>query len=106
MSRVDGHSVISTDVLASYAADAAREVDGVAGLVESSLHRHRGVRILEDDGESVAVEIHVRLDWDAAAADVGRGVQERVAAYLGRMAELQPRAIDVIVDEVAPPPAG
>jgi hypothetical protein len=29
---VEGHSVISPDVLASYAADAAREVDGVREL--------------------------------------------------------------------------
>jgi len=41
-------ATISSDILASYAADAAREVDGVFGLVESTLHRHKGVRILGD----------------------------------------------------------
>ena len=40
---------ISSDVLASYAADAAREVPGVRGLVEGTLHRHKGVRVLESD---------------------------------------------------------
>ena len=39
---MEGHSVISSDILASYAADAAREVSGVHGLVESTIHRHKG----------------------------------------------------------------
>jgi len=40
-------ATISRDVLATYAADAAREVEGVRSLVESTLHRHKGVRVLE-----------------------------------------------------------
>src|SRR5207249_3031464 len=40
-------ATISADILASYAADAARDVDGVHSLVESGL-RHKGVRI-EDE---------------------------------------------------------
>jgi uncharacterized alkaline shock family protein YloU len=32
-------------------------------------------------------------------------VQERVAEYLGRMADVAPVSIDVVVDEVAAPPA-
>ncbi len=47
---MDGHSVISAEILASYAADAAREADGVRGLVESALHRHKGVRVEDEDG--------------------------------------------------------
>ena len=35
-------ATISSDILASYAADAARDVDGVHGLVESGLHRRQG----------------------------------------------------------------
>ena len=95
-------ATISTDILASYAADAAREVEGVRGLVESALHRHKGVRIVDEDGR-VRVELHVAVEWGASIPDVGRGVQERVAAYLDQMANVDPEAVDVIVDQIGPP---
>jgi len=46
---VEGHAVISHDVLASYAADAALEIEGVGDLVDGP-RRHRGVRVTEDEG--------------------------------------------------------
>jgi uncharacterized alkaline shock family protein YloU len=91
-------STISSDILASYAADAAREVDGVHGLVESTLHRHKGVRVVEDNG-GVRLELHLALDWGASAPAVGREVQQRVAEYLARMASVEPAAVDVVIDE-------
>jgi uncharacterized alkaline shock family protein YloU len=94
-------ATISSDILASYAADAAREVDGVRGLVESALHRHKGVRISDDDGH-VRVELHLAMEWGASIPEVGREVQQRVAAYLERMAKVDPEAVDVIVDEIGP----
>ena len=101
---MEGHSVISADVLARYAADAALEVRGVARLAESSLHRHRGVRVIDDDG-NLTIELHLRIDWGASASQVAATVQERVARYLGRMTDVVPRAVDVVVDEFGPPPA-
>ena len=95
-------ATISSDILASYAADAAREVEGVRGLVESALHRHKGVRVLEDDGR-VRVELHLALEWGASVPAVGSEVQQRVAEYLGRMASVEPEAIDVVVDEIGKP---
>ncbi len=92
-------ATISSDVLASYAADAARDVEGVHGLVEGGLHRHKPVRIEEDNGQ-VRVELHLAVDWGASVPDVGREVQRRVAAYLGRMASIEPEAVDVVVDEI------
>lgn len=99
---MEGSSIVAPDVLASYAADAALEVDGVRGLVEGALHRHRGVRVSTGDG-AVRVELHLALDWGASAVEVGRRVQERVAEYLGRMADIRPQ-VDVVVDEFGPPP--
>ena len=99
---MEGRATISSDILARYAADAAREVPGVAGLVESHLPRHRGVRIAEEDGR-IAVELHLAVEWGARIAEVGRGVQEAVAGYLGSMADLELTAVDVVVDEVRPP---
>jgi uncharacterized alkaline shock family protein YloU len=93
---------ISSDILASYAADAVREVEGVSGLVESALHRHKGVRVLEEDGR-VRVELHLAIDWGASIPDVGREVQRRVAGYLARMARVAPESVDVIVDEIGAP---
>ena len=95
-------ATISTDILASYAADAAREVEGVRGLVESALHRHKGVRIVDEDGR-VRVELHVAVEWGVSIPEVGREVQERVAAYLDQMANVDPEAVDVIVDQIGPP---
>jgi uncharacterized alkaline shock family protein YloU len=93
---------ISSDILASYAADAVREVEGVSGLVESTLHRHKGVRVLEEDGR-VRIELHLAIDWGASIPDVGREVQRRVAGYLARMARVAPESVDVIVDEIGAP---
>jgi uncharacterized alkaline shock family protein YloU len=93
---------ISSDILASYAADAVREVEGVSGLVESTLHRHKGVRVVEEDG-LVRVELHLAIDWGASIPDVGREVQRRVAGYLARMARVAPESVDVIVDEIGAP---
>jgi uncharacterized alkaline shock family protein YloU len=94
---------ISSDIIASYAADAAREVEGVRGLVEGMLHRHKGVRVLEEDGR-VRVELHVALEWGASIPAVGIAVQQRVAEYLARMAEVEPEGVDVVVDEIGPIP--
>ena len=98
-----GQASISTDILARYAADAAREVLGVRGLSESPIPGRRGgVRVTGEDG--VRVELHVSVDWGAAIPDVGREVQERVREYLQRMADVEPAAVDVVVEEIGPRP--
>ena len=96
------HATISTDILARYAADAAREVDGVRGLVESHLPLRRGVRISDDNGR-ITVELRVALDWGACIPAVGREVQQHVAEYLHRLADVRPATVDVVVDEIGPP---
>jgi uncharacterized alkaline shock family protein YloU len=102
---MDGSSQISVEVLGRYAADAAREVEGVRALAEGGLPRHRGVRVTVHDGV-VSVELHLVLDWGVSVPEVGRVVQERVADYLGRMADVRPQSVDVVVDEITAPPAG
>ena len=96
---MEGAASVATDVLASYAADAAQEVEGVAGLVEGRLPRQGGVRVTVEDG--VTVELHLELAAGASAPKVGAEVQRRVADYLERMAGARPRAVDVVVDEIA-----
>ena len=94
---MEGHSVISPDVLARYAADAAREVPGVHGLVG----RNDGVKVARDDAQ-VGVELHVALAWGANASVVGAAVQVHVADCLVRMADVRAASVDVIVEEWVP----
>ena len=94
-------SLISPDIIASYAADAAREVAGVSGLVGSALHRHDGVRVTRDEGK-LGVELHLALAWGASAPTVGAEVQAGVAGYLARMADVRPDVVDVVIDEFTP----
>jgi uncharacterized alkaline shock family protein YloU len=85
-------ALISPDVVARYAADAAREVDGVAGIVEGV---RKGIRV--EGGE---IELHLALRWGVSIPEVGSEVQERVADYLERMADTRPAAVNVVVEEV------
>ena len=88
-------AVVSPDVVARYAADAAREVDGVAGIVEGV---RKGIRVEDDE-----IELHLALRWGVSIPDVGSEVQERVADYLERMADTRPAAVNVVVEEVDGP---
>ena len=91
---------ISTEVVCRYAADAARDVPGVAGLVESHLPaRGRAVRLLSE-GERPRLELHLAVRWGTSIPDVGRGVQERVRAYLQGMVGLELAGVDVVIDEI------
>ena len=98
---MEGTARISADVLASYAADAALEVEGVHGLSAERLPPRPAVRVTSED-EAVSVELHLEVDWGASIPAVGRAVQQRVAEYLGRMAGVRPAAVDVVVDGIGP----
>ncbi len=76
--------MISPDVLARYARDAAAEVTTV-----------RGARM-----HGSAVEVHVVVDYGAIVPEVAAAVQRRVADYLQRMADLVPSSVDVVVDDI------
>jgi uncharacterized alkaline shock family protein YloU len=93
---MQGHASISSDVLASYAADAARDVPGVRGFPG-----RRAVRVSDEDSR-VRVELHLAVDWSASIPEVGRAVQDRVCEYLARMASIETATVDVVVDEVGP----
>jgi uncharacterized alkaline shock family protein YloU len=91
---VEGRASISAKILGRYASDAAREVDGVLAI-----SGRRGVRLTEGEG-GVEVELHLRLEWDTAIPDVGRAVQERVREYLVQMANVDPAAVEIVVDQI------
>jgi uncharacterized alkaline shock family protein YloU len=91
--------VISTDVLARYAGDAAQQVEGVSGLTREAAH------VVGTAERADVVVVHLELEWGAAAEDVSRRVQDRVSEYLERMANLEVGSVDVVVERVGAPPA-
>jgi uncharacterized alkaline shock family protein YloU len=86
---MEGHSVISPEVLARYAADAAAEVPGVHPK------QRRGARVSGSE-----VEVHVVIDYGANIPDVAADVQRRVIDYLAQMADMRPSVVNVVVDDV------
>ena len=93
---MDGQASISTEILARYAGDAAREIAGVLDL-----HGRHAVKIVDEDG-ALSVELHLEVEWGASIPRIGRDVQERVREYLLRMADVNPASVDVLVDEIGP----
>ena len=89
---------ISADVLARYAADAARDVAGVRRLVPDRLRRHGGVRV-KDEGD-VEIEVHLGIDVGVSIPAVGRDLQQRIVDYLERMTGTKPAVVDVVVHEI------
>jgi uncharacterized alkaline shock family protein YloU len=85
-------ALISADVVARYAADAAREVDGVTDVVDGV---RKGIRV---DGDEI--EVHVAVRWGVSIPEVGASVQSGVADYLERMTDVRPGAVHVVVEQV------
>ena len=80
--------VISEEVLASIAATAAREVEGVAGLVPARLLRGQGnLRYvkLSQSGAQLALELTLRVRAGVNIADLACKVQRAVKTALQDM---------------------
>jgi uncharacterized alkaline shock family protein YloU len=89
---MEGGSVVSDEVIARYARDAALEVPGVARVVGGM---RKGVRV--DAGRIV---LHLAFGWGVSVPKVGADVQTAVAEYLERMTDVRPAAVDVVVEEL------
>jgi uncharacterized alkaline shock family protein YloU len=87
---MEGHSVISADVLARYAVDAAAQVSGVHPT------KRGAARVNGDE-----VEVRLVVDYGATIPTVAAEVQRAVADYLGQMADVSPAAVDVVVEDVS-----
>lgn len=101
---------ISHAVIATYAAAAAREVEGVHALAASGfgpLERRAdperaGVRV-EAGQEGLEVELHLVTAWGASIPSVAAQVEEAVRTYLESMVALEVAVVSVHVDDVAAP---
>jgi uncharacterized alkaline shock family protein YloU len=109
------HAHISQAVIATYAADAAREVDGVYALLGGhfgSLDRRtdperaaKAVRV-SSRGEGVALDVHVLVAWGASIPDVTAQVDSAVRGNLASMVDLDDVDVTVHIDGLAPASAG
>jgi uncharacterized alkaline shock family protein YloU len=91
---MEGHSVISPEVLARYALDAAAQVPGV------HTKQRRGVKAQSAKVHGGEVEVHVVVDYGANVPEVAAEVQARVLEYLAQMADVRPASVHVVVDDV------
>jgi uncharacterized alkaline shock family protein YloU len=108
------HAPISPAVIATYAADAAGEVDGVYALLGGpfgSLDRRsdperaaKAVRVTSRS-EGVALDVHVLVDWLPSIPGLA-AVDGAVRAYLSSMVELDDVDVTVHIDGLAPATAG
>jgi len=106
---------ISHAVIATYAADAASEVDGVHALVGGrvgSLDRRtepdraaKAVRVTACPDGGVDLDVHLVAVFGASLPDTADRVASAVRRYLQSMVDLRVQELTVYVDGVAPPDA-
>ena len=116
VSRSDelGNIHISEEVLASIAAAAALEVEGVSGLAANlgsdiaellgKKNLAKGVRVQMED-EKVTVDLSILMSYGHTIPEVGRAVQDGVKNAVESMTGLEIAAVNVNVGGITFPPA-
>ena len=94
---------ISHAVIATYVADAAADVPGIAALAGS-----KAVRVSTADAAAGTVDIEVHLDLAAghAAPTVARALDGAIAGYLRSMVAVEVGSLAIVVEDVARDGAG
>jgi len=102
---------VANEVIASIAAMAAREIDGVSDLDEQAAHQfgdwlrrrdtaHQGVRVDVDGDKRLHLRVFVRARRGVRFGDVAELVQANVVEAVERMLGLEVAAVDVLVSSV------
>jgi uncharacterized alkaline shock family protein YloU len=101
---------VANEVIASIAALAAREVDGVAGLDEANARHfgdwikretaHRGVRVVLDAEHQIHLEVFLTVRSNAVLRDVAQKVQDSVIEVVQQMLGLEVAEVDVFVSSI------
>jgi uncharacterized alkaline shock family protein YloU len=104
---------VANEVIASIAAMAACEVDGVADMDDANARHfgdwmtrqsaHRGVRVQVDPERAIHLELFLQVKASAVVPGVAERVQENVVEAVERMLGLEVAAVDVFVSSVAFP---
>lgn len=102
---------VANEVIASIAALAASEIEGVEGLDEAAARHfgdwvrrqsaHRGVRVHIETDRSIHLEVFITVESDAKLADVAASVQANVVEATERMLGLEVGEVNVFVSSVA-----
>ena len=102
---------VANEVIASIAALAACEVDGVAGMDEAAARHfgdwvrrqtaHRGVRVQVEADRSIHLEVFISVDSESQFASVASAVQANVVEATERMLGLEVGEVNVFVSSVA-----
>jgi uncharacterized alkaline shock family protein YloU len=102
---------VANEVIASIAAMAACEIDGVAGMDEANARHfgdwvrrqtaHRGVRVQIDTDRAMHLEVFLTVTADAPMAEVAEKVQANVVEAVERMLGLEVAEVNVFVSSVA-----
>ena len=111
--EVEGGTRVANEVIASIAAMAACEVDGVADMDEANARHfgdwlsrqsaHRGVRVRVDAQRAIHLEVFLQVKSTAIVPVVAEGVQANAVEAVERMLGLEVAAVDVFVSSVAFP---
>ncbi len=101
---------VANEVIASIAALAAREVDGVEALDESNARHfgdwikretaHRGVRVVLDAERKIHLEVFLTVQSSALLRDVAEKVQDSVIEAVQRMLGLEVAEVNVFVSSI------
>ncbi len=102
---------VANEVIASIAAMAARELEGVAGLDDASARHfgdwikretaHHGVRVMLDTERKIHLEVFLTVDAGAVLRDVAERVQDNVIEAVQRMLGLEVAEVNVFVSSIA-----
>ena len=94
---------ISEDVLASIAAGAAAEVEGISGLMNLAAKKSnaRGVRLSVDDEEGAVIDLYVMIRYGYAIPEVAGKLQGGVSGAIESMTGFAVKAVNVHVGGVS-----
>lgn len=104
---------VANEVIATIAAMAAREIDGVVGMDETHARHlgdfikrqtaHDGVRVLIDGEKAIHLEVFLTVDSAAVIPDVAEQVQANVVEAVERMLGLEVAEVNVFVSAISFP---
>ena len=102
---------VANEVIASIAALAASEIEGVGSMDQANARHfgdwlkrqtaHRGVRVMVDGSKAIHLEVFICASAGVLLADVAERVQVNVVEAVERMLWLEVAEVNVFVSSVA-----
>ncbi len=110
---MDKQIEMSKEVVADLAAQAAMEVEGVvscqrnavetlASRVKREFVRH-GVKVEEEDSK-YRLSVSVCVSYGGSIPQIARKIQEKVKEYVEGSAGVEVKEVEVVVEDIEPPP--